>query len=152
MALDVKKKFRVVFEAVKGTGVSTGGFSLDDINLSETTCPQQVWRIRNITGLLATTPAGVKLYSPRFLSPAGYAFQVGVYLNGRSNSPEKMAIYLHLTSGPNDDLLKWPCPWQQATMALMDQNPDIKRRMSNHRMITTDPNKMSSGTDGEPES
>ncbi|XP_067086611.1 meprin A subunit beta isoform X2 [Osmerus mordax] len=143
VTLDVKNKFRVVFEGVKGTGPSTGGLSLDDINLSETTCPQNIWRIRNITGLLATTPVGKKLYSPRFLSPAGYSYQVGVYLNGRSG-PGSLAVYLHLTSGPDDDILKWPCPWQQVTIALMDQNADIRQRMSNQRMITTDPNKLSS--------
>ncbi|XP_008291088.1 meprin A subunit beta-like [Stegastes partitus] len=142
--LDVTQKARVVFEAVRGNGPSTGGLSLDDINLSSTQCPQHIWRIRNINNLMATTPAGSKLYSPRFLSPTGYSFQVGVYLNGRSDSPGKMATYFHLTSGPNDHNLKWPCPWHQATMALMDQQSDIRQHMSMHRMVTTDPNKMSS--------
>lgn len=58
-----------------------------------------------------------------------------------------MAAYFHLTSGPNDHLLKWPCPWQMATMALMDQKSDVRQQMNMHRMVTTDPNKMSS--DGE---
>ncbi|KAF7646427.1 hypothetical protein LDENG_00187960 [Lucifuga dentata] len=142
--LDVRQKARVVFEAVRGKSMSTGGFSLDDINLSSTSCPQHVWHIRNITNLLATTPAGTKTYSPRFLSPAGYAFQVGVYLNGRSDRPGYMAVYFHLTSGPNDHSLKWPCPWQQATMALMDQQSDVRQQMNMHRMVTTDPNKLSS--------
>ncbi|KAM6962573.1 meprin A subunit beta [Aplochiton taeniatus] len=148
VTLDVKTKFRVVFEGVKGAALSTGGLSLDDINLSETACPQHVWRIRNITGLLATTRPGTKLYSPPLVSPAGYAFQVGVYLNGQSGQSGNMGIYFHLISGPNDDYLQWPCPWQQATMALMDQNPDIRQRMSNHRMVTTDPNKLSSDSTG----
>lgn len=74
--LNVTRKARVVFEGVRGKDPSTGGFSLDDINLSSTKCPQHIWHIRNIAGLLATTPAGEKLYSPRFLSPAGYSFQV----------------------------------------------------------------------------
>ncbi|XP_019936134.2 meprin A subunit beta-like [Paralichthys olivaceus] len=144
--LNVTQKARVVFQAVRGNSPSSGGFSLDDINLSSTKCPQHVWRIRNITGLMATTPPGVKLYSPRFLSPAGYSFQVGTYLNGRSDRPGYMALYFHLTSGPNDHNLKWPCPWQQATMALMDQHSDIREQMNMHRMVTTDPDKMS--TDG----
>ncbi|XP_023284999.1 meprin A subunit beta-like isoform X1 [Seriola lalandi dorsalis] len=142
--LNVRKKARVVFEGVRGKRPSKGGFSLDDINLSSTKCPQHIWHIRNITGLMATTPAGSKLYSPRFLSPAGYSFQVGVYLNGIKNFPGYMALYLHLTSGPNDHRLKWPCPWQQATMALMDQQSDIRQQMSMHQMITTDPKKKSS--------
>ncbi|XP_044055227.1 meprin A subunit beta-like [Siniperca chuatsi] len=142
--LNVTQKARVVFEGVRGKRPSKGGFSLDDINLSSTTCPQHIWHIHNITGLLATTPAGNKLYSPRFLSPAGYSFQVSVYLNGRSDRPGYMATYFHLTSGPNDHKLKWPCPWQQGTMALMDQQSDIRQQMNMHRMVTTDPGKMSS--------
>ncbi|KAM8745389.1 meprin A subunit beta-like [Acanthopagrus schlegelii] len=142
--LDVTKKARVVFEAVRGKSPSTGGFSLDDINVSSMKCPQHIWHIRNITGLMATTPVGSKTYSPRFLSPAGYSFQVGVYLNGRSDRPGYVATYFHLTSGPNDHQLKWPCPWQMATMALMDQNSDVRQQMNMHRMVTTEPDKMSS--------
>lgn len=55
-----------------------------------------------------------------------------------------MATYFHLTSGPNDHSLKWPCPWQQATIALMDQQSDIRQQMNMHRMVTTDPSKKSS--------
>nr|XP_040039993.1 meprin A subunit beta-like [Gasterosteus aculeatus aculeatus] len=142
--LHVSRKARVVFEGVRGRGPSKGGFSLDDINLSSTKCPQHIWHICNITRLLATTPTGEKLYSPRFLSPAGYSFQVGVYINGRSGRPGYVATYFHLTSGPNDHNLKWPCPWQQATMALMDQQSDIREQINMHRMVTTEPDKMSS--------
>ncbi|XP_069006075.1 meprin A subunit beta [Embiotoca jacksoni] len=142
--LNVTQKARVVFEGVKGKSPSKGGFSVDDINLSSAKCPQHIWHIHQITGLLASTPAGRKLYSPRFLSPAGYSFQVGVYLNGRSDRPGYMATYFHLTSGPNDHSLKWPCPWQQVTMTLMDQQSDIRQQMNMHRMVTTDPDKMSS--------
>lgn len=74
--LDVKQKARVIFGGVKGKNPSKGGFSLDDINLSSTSCPQHIWHIRNISNLLATTPPGTKTYSPRFLSPSGYSFQV----------------------------------------------------------------------------
>ncbi|XP_017729576.1 PREDICTED: meprin A subunit beta isoform X5 [Rhinopithecus bieti] len=52
---------------------------------------------------------------------------------------EIKGLYFHLISGANDDQLQWPCPWQQATMTLLDQNPDIRQRMSNQRSITTDP-------------
>ncbi|KAK9519796.1 hypothetical protein VZT92_022501 [Zoarces viviparus] len=142
--LNVTRKARVVFEGVRGKGPSEGGFSLDDINLSSTKCPQHIWHIRNLTRLLATTPAGEKLYSPRLLSPAGYSFQVGVYINGRSDRPGYMGTYFYLTSGPNDHKLKWPCPWQQATLALMDQHSDVRQQMNMHRMVTTDPDKMSS--------
>ncbi|RXN15244.1 meprin A subunit beta-like protein [Labeo rohita] len=142
VTLDVFDKFRVVFEGVKGGGTSTGGLSLDDINLSETQCPQHTWRIRDFTSLLATTPDGSKTYSPRFLSPDGYSFQIALYIKGVTDNPDNMAVYLHLTSGPNDDSLQWPCPWRQASMELMDQNPNIQHRMNN-RMVTTDPTKTS---------
>uniref|UniRef100_A0A673MYU9 Metalloendopeptidase n=1 Tax=Sinocyclocheilus rhinocerous TaxID=307959 RepID=A0A673MYU9_9TELE len=151
VTLDVSDKFRVVFEGVKGRKPSKSGLSLDDINLSETKCPQYTWRIRDFTSLLATTPAGSKTYSPRLLSPDGYSFQIGLYINGLKDSPDKMAIYLHLTSGPNDDNLQWPCPWRQASMELMDQNPDIQHRMNNIRMITTDPTKTSTDPMGNVE-
>ncbi|XP_047442862.1 meprin A subunit beta-like [Mugil cephalus] len=138
--LNVTKKARVVFHGVRGTGPSKGGFSVDDINLSSTKCPQHVWHISNITGLIATMSLEQDLYSPRFLSPAGYSFQVSLYPNGVSTYPGHMAIYFHLTSGPNDYKLKWPCPWQQATMTLMDQQSDIRQQMNMHEMVTTDPN------------
>lgn len=143
MTLDVSQKFRVVFEAVKGLGVSNGGLSLDDINLAEIQCPQFTWHIQNFTSLLSTTPADTKIYSPTFLSPDGYSFQVSLYINGKSSSPDQMAVYFHLISGPHDSELKWPCSWRQATIGLMDQNPNIQQRMNNQRMITTDPSKTS---------
>ncbi|TSK58117.1 Meprin A subunit beta [Bagarius yarrelli] len=151
VTLDASQKFRVVFEGVKGKGVSEGGLSLDDINLSETQCPHHVWHIQNFTSLLATTPAGKKIYSPTFSSPDGYFFQISLYVNGKSSSSSSMAIYFHLTSGPNDSRLKWPCPWRQATIALMDQHPNIQQRMDNQRMITTDPSKTSTDSQGNVE-
>ncbi|XP_016142338.1 meprin A subunit beta-like [Sinocyclocheilus grahami] len=44
--LNANKTFQVVFEARKGAGNSSGGFSLDDINISETECPH-TWQIRD---------------------------------------------------------------------------------------------------------
>uniref|UniRef100_A0A8C5CTZ6 Metalloendopeptidase n=1 Tax=Gadus morhua TaxID=8049 RepID=A0A8C5CTZ6_GADMO len=143
VTLNITKKSRVVFEGVKRNASATlGGLSLDDVNIWSGQCPQHVWKIRNITSLLATTPAGTRMYSPSFLSPTGYSFQVGLYLNGRSTRPDTMALFLFLTSGPNDDSLKWPCPWHQATMSMMDQQSDVRTRMNMQRMVTTDPNKM----------
>ncbi|KAI5619860.1 meprin A subunit beta precursor [Silurus asotus] len=148
VTLDASQKFRVVFEGVKGMRTSQGGLSLDDVNLSETQCPHHTWHIRNFTSLLATTPVGSKIYSPTFLSPDGYSFQIGLYINGKSGSSNNMGMYLHLTSGPNDSQLQWPCPWRQATIALMDQHPNIQQRMDNQRMITTDPSKTSTDSLG----
>uniref|UniRef100_U3IHP0 Metalloendopeptidase n=1 Tax=Anas platyrhynchos platyrhynchos TaxID=8840 RepID=U3IHP0_ANAPP len=148
VSLNVTSKFRVVFEGVRGTGLSNGGLSIDDINLSETQCPHHVWHIRNFTHLLNTSPAGTagRIYSPPFYSSKGYAFQVGLYVNGTADSPFNLAIYLHLISGANDDQLQWPCAWQQGTMILLDQHPDIRQRMSNQRSITTDPQKLTASS------
>ncbi|XP_004853164.1 meprin A subunit beta [Heterocephalus glaber] len=133
VTLQVTSKSRVVFEGLRGAGASSGGLSIDDINLSETQCPHHIWHIRNFTQIFDTPNAS--LYSPPFYSPKGYAFQI--YLN--LQSLPNVGIYFHLISGANDDQLQWPCPWQQATMTLLDQNPDIRQRMSNQRSITTDP-------------
>ncbi|XP_064559277.1 meprin A subunit beta [Zonotrichia leucophrys gambelii] len=145
VSLNVTSKFRVVFQGVRGSGLSSGGLSIDDINLSETQCPHHVWHIRNFTHLLNTSPAGKKgiIYSPPFYSNEGYAFQVSLYVNGTADNPFNLGIYLSLISGANDDHLKWPCPWQQVTMILLDQHPDIRQQMSNQRSVTTDPGRLS---------
>ncbi|XP_017686215.1 PREDICTED: meprin A subunit beta isoform X1 [Lepidothrix coronata] len=145
VSLNVTSKFRVVFQGVRGSGLSNGGLSIDDINLSETQCPHHVWHIRNFTHLLNTGSAGEagKIYSPPFYSSKGYAFQVGLYVNGTTDNPFNLGIYLYLISGANDDHLQWPCAWQQGTMILLDQHPDIRQRMSNQRSITIDPLQLS---------
>ncbi|XP_066186544.1 meprin A subunit beta [Sylvia atricapilla] len=145
VSLNVTSKFRVVFQGVKGSGLSNGGLSIDDINLSETQCPHHVWHIRNFTDLLNTRPAGRDglIHSPPFYSSKGYAFQVSMYVNGTTDNPLNLGIYLSLISGANDDHLEWPCPWQQGTMILLDQHPDIRQRMSNQRSVTTDPQRLS---------
>ncbi|MBN3307236.1 MEP1B protein, partial [Amia calva] len=137
--LNATKPFRVVFEGRKGAGSSSGGLSIDDVNLSETQCPAHTWHIRNFTQLLETTKPGSQFFSPRFQSNEGYTFQISVYVNGTTSYPGNLAVFFHLTSGENDDRLQWPCAWRQGTMLLMDQNPDIRKQMSNQRSITTDP-------------
>ncbi|XP_072567320.1 meprin A subunit beta [Paramormyrops kingsleyae] len=149
VSLNVTKKFRVVFEGVKGEGSPSGGISIDDINLSETKCPEHVWRVRNFSQLMDTTPIHRKECSPRFLSKEGYTFQVCLLPNSTFQSPEQLGIYLHLTSGERDNELKWPCPWKQGTMMLMDQSSDIRRRMSSQRSITTDPNETKLNESGD---
>ncbi|KAI5104702.1 meprin A subunit beta isoform X1 [Silurus meridionalis] len=142
VSLDVSTKFRVVFKGTKGAGNSMGGLSLDDINLSETTCPEHVWRVKNFKSVMENTPPDTAIYSPRFRSKYGYTFQMSLYPNGTKTSPLELGTYAHLTSGDDviDANLTWPCPWMQMTMMLMDQNPDIRKRMSNQRSVTTNPN------------
>ncbi|XP_053485712.1 meprin A subunit beta [Ictalurus furcatus] len=147
VSLNVSTKFRVVFKGTKGAGSSTGGLSLDDVNLSETTCPEHVWRIKNFKSIMENTPRGTAIYSPRFRSKYGYTFQMGLYPNGTETSKD-MGAFASLTSGDDviDGELTWPCPWMQITMMLMDQNADIRKRMSNQRSVTSDPNQKVEGS------
>uniref|UniRef100_A0A4W5KZD0 Meprin A subunit n=1 Tax=Hucho hucho TaxID=62062 RepID=A0A4W5KZD0_9TELE len=142
VSLNVAKKFRVVFEGIKGDAPSTGGLSLDDINLSETTCPDHVWRVNNFSHIMETTPNNKPIYSPPFKSTEGYTFQMGLYPSGKEGYPGELSAYAHLVTMTGDtEVRKWPCPWKQMTMMLFDQNPDIMRRMNNQRSVTTDPTK-----------
>ncbi|XP_076000875.1 meprin A subunit beta-like [Genypterus blacodes] len=140
VSLNVTTKFRVVFQASKkGTGSVAGGLSLDDINVSETTCPEFVWRVKNFSRVMDDTPPDTAIYSPAFTSKEGYTFQMGLYPSGRERYPGQLSAYAHLVARPEDKELKWPCPWKQMTMMLMDQHPHIQKRMSNQRSVTTDP-------------
>ncbi|XP_030641229.1 meprin A subunit beta-like [Chanos chanos] len=137
--LNATKRFQVEFESRKGAGSSTGGFSVDDINLSETECPH-IWQIRNFEELLTSSSPGTYIYSPRYYSPEGYGYQVFLVLQR-----EYFSIYVRLVSGDYDDQLQWPCPWRQVTFLLLDQNPHIQQRMSHQRSLTTDPTYISGG-------
>ncbi|XP_018410804.1 PREDICTED: meprin A subunit beta-like [Nanorana parkeri] len=133
-SLNATYKFRYVFQVVKGNGNSTGGFSIDDINLSETKCPQHFWHIRNFTQNVTNT----FIYSPPFYSKDGYAFQIGLYDFLSEVSPLNIATYLFLISGANDKTLQWPCLWRQVTIEFLDQNADAQQRVTNMKSITTD--------------
>ncbi|KAM5158209.1 uncharacterized protein ACMZJ9_009466 [Mantella aurantiaca] len=143
VSISTSTKFRVVFEGVKGTGNSNGGFSIDDINFSETKCPHFAWHIRNFADQINNET--LRLYSPPYYSKDGYAFQVQLRATNTSEKFHDLAIYFHLISGENDNTLQWPCSLRQASMVLMDQNPDIRKRMSNLRSVTTDPYQLTSG-------
>lgn len=111
---------------------------LDDITLTETVCPVAVWQIRNFTGLLATTPAGSPIKSKCFVNSEGYSFGLSVYPNGRDlDYPDYVSMTMHLCSGENDAVLEWPVKNRQGTIIAMDQDPDVKLRMSSARSFTT---------------
>ncbi|XP_050959629.1 meprin A subunit beta-like isoform X1 [Labeo rohita] len=131
--LNANKTFQVVFEARKGAGNSSGGFSLDDINISETECPH-TWQIRDFKNVLNNSVSDTVMYSPLYYSSEGYRFQAGleVYEN-------YFLINVRLVSGAYDEQLQWPCPWRQITIQMLDQNPHIQKRMSSEKSITTDP-------------
>lgn len=146
VSLDVKTKFRVVFEGTKeGSGPTEGGLSLDDINLSETTCPEFIWRVRNFTQVMENTPNNQSIFSPPFKSKEGYTFQMELYPSGTDKYPDQLGAFAHLVAREGDAGQDWPCPWKQMTMMLMDQHPHIQKRMSNQRSVTTDPNMTAAG-------
>lgn len=148
VSLHVKTKFRVVFQGSKeASGPPAGGLSLDDINISETTCPEFVWRVKNFSRVMEDTPPDTAIYSPPFTSKEGYAFQMGLYPGGREDYAGQLSAYAHLVARPGDTGQKWPCPWKQMTMMLMDQHPHIQKRMSNQRSVTTDPGMKDTGAD-----
>uniref|UniRef100_A0A8D3CVN6 Meprin A subunit n=1 Tax=Scophthalmus maximus TaxID=52904 RepID=A0A8D3CVN6_SCOMX len=146
--LDVKTKFRVVFQGSKeGSGPSTGGLSLDDINLSETTCPEFTWRVKNFSSVMENTPMNTAIFSPPFTSTEGYTFQMELYPGGKDGYPGELSAFAHLVAREGDTGQKWPCPWKQMTMMLMDQHPHIQKRMSNQRSVTTDPSMKATDSD-----
>ncbi|CAN9503420.1 unnamed protein product [Ophioblennius macclurei] len=148
VSLDVEKKFRVVFEGTKvGSGPATGGLSLDDINISETTCPEFIWRVKNFRKVMENTSEDASIFSPPFTSKEGYTFQMQLYPNGRAGYPGELSAYAHLVAREGDTGQIWPCPWKQMTMMLMDQNSHIQKRMSNQRSVTTDPNQKATDSD-----
>ncbi|XP_077348744.1 meprin A subunit beta-like [Lithobates pipiens] len=133
-SLAATNTFRFVFKGMKGSGNSSGGFSIDDINLSETECPQNTWHIRNFPQQLNNA----FIYSPPFYSKDGYAFQIGLFGYASQDSPFNLVASLFLISGANDKTLQWPCLWRRVTVEFLDQNADAKQRVTNMKSITTD--------------
>ncbi|XP_040900540.1 meprin A subunit beta-like isoform X2 [Toxotes jaculatrix] len=132
--LNAAKTFQVVFEARKGDEDSSGGFSIDDVNLSESECPHNVWEIKDFEKLLTTTDYNSYLLSPQMYSLEGYAFQMLIVLRETF-----FGIYFRLVSGDYDSALQWPCRWRQVTCIMLDKNPQIKQQMSKQITLTTDP-------------
>lgn len=139
--LQIGAKFRYAFQGVRGDPInSEGGIFIDDISLTETHCPAAVWRIQNFSSILETADYNTVLNSPHFYSPEGYGFGVQVRpLSGYSDyTGHYTGLYFHLASGDNDIVMQWPAVNRQATIVVMDQDPDIKLRMSSARSLTTD--------------
>ncbi|KAK9976763.1 hypothetical protein ABG768_021966 [Culter alburnus] len=131
--LNANTSFQVVFEGRKGAGNSRGGFSLDDINVSETECPSLTWQIRDFEKELNS--GSDSWSSPLYYSSDGYRFRAQLIL-----SRNQLSMFVNLVSGAYDNQLQWPCPWRQITVQILDQNPHIQKRMSFEQSITTDPN------------
>uniref|UniRef100_A0A3B4U5X4 Metalloendopeptidase n=1 Tax=Seriola dumerili TaxID=41447 RepID=A0A3B4U5X4_SERDU len=135
----VSSHFQVEFEARKGAGSSSGGFSIDDINLSEIECPHVTLQINDFERVLNTSKFGHAIYSPRQYSSRGYAYRVALVLYRTY-----IGLFVQLLSGKYDDKLEWPCPQRQVTFQMLDQTPNIQLHMSKQKSITTDPNLVSS--------
>ncbi|KAK5624136.1 hypothetical protein CRENBAI_010933 [Crenichthys baileyi] len=141
VTLKTSKKFRYIFQGIRGSASSSGAILIDDITLTETVCPSLVWQIHNFTGLLTTTPLGMPVKSKCAYNSEGYSFGVSVYPTGRhSDYPDYVGIALHLCSGENDGVMQWPAENRQATIVALDQDPDVTLRMSSTRSFTTDNN------------
>ncbi|XP_058653167.1 meprin A subunit beta-like [Onychostoma macrolepis] len=132
VTLNANKTFQVVFEARKGAGNSSGGFSLDDINISETDCPH-TWQIRDSEKVLNNS-GSFSMYSPLYYSSDGYRFQASL-----SVYQDSFSISVRPVSGAYDGQLQWPCPWRQITLQMLDQNPHIQKQMSLEQSFTTEP-------------
>ncbi|XP_031151359.1 meprin A, alpha (PABA peptide hydrolase), tandem duplicate 1 isoform X2 [Sander lucioperca] len=138
--MEVGAKFRYAFQAVRGDpSASAGGIYIDDISLSETRCPNAVWRIQNFSKIMETADTNTVIDSPRFYSPEGYGYGVRIMpLSSYTDyTGHYTGLYFHLASGDNDAVMKWPAVNRQATLVVMDQDPDIKLRMSTARSLTT---------------
>lgn len=133
VSLNATKPFQVVFEVRKGAGNSSGGFSIDDINLSETRCPDFTMQFNNFETLVQTTNVTKAIFSPRLYSTGGYAYRVGILL-WRPN----FGVFVQLLSGENDERLEWPCPQRQVTFTMLDQTSNIQQHMSKQRSFTSD--------------
>lgn len=138
MTLEVKDKFRYIFQGIRESTNSSGAILIDDITLSETVCPTALWQIHDFSSLLATTPTGSSVNSECFYNSEGYSFAISVYPNGRDSAyPDYVGMTMHLCSGENDDVMEWPSINRQVTIVAMDQDPDAKLRMSSTRSFTT---------------
>ncbi|XP_048154648.1 meprin A subunit alpha [Corvus hawaiiensis] len=135
VTLNAQKKFRYLFQGLKGNpSSSSGGIAIDDVTLTETPCPTAVWVIHNFSKILENSSISV-IESPRFYSPEGYGFGISVLPNYQNSSYARVAF--HLCSGENDAVLEWPALNRQATLTVLDQDPDVLKRMSSSKSFTT---------------
>ena len=148
MTFREEKKFRYLFQGTKGDPQnSSGGIYLDDITLTETPCPTGVWTVRNFSQVLQNTVKGDKLQSPRFYNSEGYGLGLSLYPQGRTSSGSSgyLGLTFHLCSGENDAVLEWPVENRQVIMTILDQEADVRKRMSSSMVFTTSKTQTSTG-------
>ncbi|XP_055019439.1 meprin A subunit beta-like, partial [Boleophthalmus pectinirostris] len=135
VSISATKSFQVEFEVQKGAGSSTGGFSIDDINLSELTCPHVAIQVDDFENVLKSSDYSSLIFSKTQYTEDGYAFRVATILY-RSY----FGLLIQLVEGKNDDKLQWPLLNRQVTFQMIDQNPNIQLQMSKQRSMTSDIN------------
>ncbi|TKC52499.1 hypothetical protein EI555_018199 [Monodon monoceros] len=151
VTLREEKKFRYLFQGTKGDPQNlSGGIYLDDITLTETPCPAGVWTVRKFSQVLQSTVKGDKLQSPRFYNSEGYGLGLTLYPHGRtiSRSSGYLGLAFHLCSGENDAVLEWPVENRQVIMTILDQEPDVRKRMSSSMVFTTSKSQTSTAMNG----
>ncbi|XP_070442260.1 LOW QUALITY PROTEIN: meprin A subunit alpha [Equus przewalskii] len=150
VTLREEKKFRYLFQGTKGDPQnSNGGIYLDDITLTETPCPTGVWTVRNFSQVLQNTVKGDRLLSPRFYNSEGYGFGLTLYPHGtNSSSSGYIRLAFHLCSGENDAILEWPVENRQVIITVLDQEADVRNRMSSSMVFTTSKSQTSSAING----
>ncbi|XP_070216988.1 LOW QUALITY PROTEIN: meprin A subunit alpha [Bos mutus] len=151
VTLREEKKFRYLFQGTKGDPQnSSGGIYLDDITLTETPCPAGVWTVRNFSQVLQNTVKGDKLHSPRFYNSEGYGLGLTLYPQGRTSSGSSgyLGLAFHLCSGENDAVLEWPVENRQVIMTILDQEADVRKRMSSSMVFTTSKTQTSTAING----
>lgn len=138
MNLKVTEKFRYFFQGMRGSSNSSGAILIDDITLTESICPSAVWQIHKFSNVLATTLLGTPVKSNCFYNSEGYSFGINVYPSGKDSAyPDYVGMTFFLCSGGNDAVMEWPAKNRQATIVAMDQDPDVRLRMSSTRSFTT---------------
>ncbi|XP_015227342.1 PREDICTED: meprin A subunit beta-like [Cyprinodon variegatus] len=139
VSLNATKNFQVVFEVRKGAGNSTGGFSIDDINLSETECPHVALQIDDFKSILNTNNIVTTIYSPRQYSEDGYAYRIAAEIR-----KEGIGIFVQLLSGEFNNELQWPSLQRQMIFQLLDQTPNKQLQMSKQITSVSDKTQVTS--------
>lgn len=62
-----------------------------------------------------------------------------------SEHSEYVGLAFHLCSGENDAVLEWPVENRQVIMTILDQEPDVRKRMSSSMVFTTSKSQTSAG-------
>ena len=59
--------------------------------------------------------------------------------------PHLLGLTFHLCSGENDAVLEWPVENRQVIMTILDQEADVRKRMSSSMVFTTSKTQTSTG-------